>query len=245
MQTLLILGSSPHAPAAALWPRATFDHILTINNSWRIRSDWDACIFPWDFPPDRHPTPAPCQRLVTEDAFVPVQNSLGGFVYAGGTMAFTAGYWALGTHAPGVIAMFGCDMTYPKQGATAFYGASSPDPLRDDITLRSLEGKCARLMVLAAQRGTAMVNLSDKPSRLIFPRATRAHLSSCRPLPFDPIATAEAQALESSLRYHVASGRYWDDVTRFDTAEIDALDALWLRAATPRITPRIMARKSR
>jgi hypothetical protein len=236
MQTLLILGSSPHAPAAAAWPKATFDHILTINNAWRIRPDWDACIFPWDFPPDRHPTPAPGQRLVTEQDFVPMQNSLGGFVYAG---------WALGTHAPGVIAMFGCDMTYPKRGATAFYGASSPDPLRDDITLRSLEGKSARLMVLAAQRGTAMVNLSDKPSRLIFPRATRAQLSSCRPLPFDPVATAEAQALESSLGYHVASGRYWDDVTRFDTAEIDALDALWLRAATPRVMARIMARKSR
>ena len=80
---------------AADWPRAPFDVIVAINNAWRVRTDWDAAVFPWDFPEDRRPVAAPGQRLITEDIFVPSQNSFGGFVFAGATMAFTAGYWVL------------------------------------------------------------------------------------------------------------------------------------------------------
>ena len=36
-------------------------------------------------------------KKVDEKQFVDIQNQYGGFVYAGGTMAFTALYWALGT----------------------------------------------------------------------------------------------------------------------------------------------------
>ncbi len=64
-------------------------------------------------------------------------------------------------------------MHYPATGPTHFYGQGTPDPLRRDITLRSLEAKSARLMVLAARQGCAMVNLSTGPSRLVFPRANR------------------------------------------------------------------------
>ena len=228
---LLLLGSAPMALAARDWPRAPFDRILAINNAWRIRDDWDGMIHPWDFPDDRRPTPGPNQRLITQEHFVPAQNAYGGFVYAGGTMAFTAAYWALDALKPRVIATYGCDMHYPATGPTHFYGQGTPDPLRQDITLRSLEAKSARLMILAATQGCAMVNLSIGPSRLIFPRATASALPG--PAPFNHARAAKALQTEADLDYLVPSGRYWEEAHRFDPAQIDALDALWLKAATP------------
>ena len=231
MTTILILGSGLPVIAARDWPRVPFDHVLAINNAWAVRPDWDEAIHPFDFPADRRPVPGPGQRIVTQDDFVPVQNALGGFVYAGGTMAFTAGYWALGHHAPGVIAVIGCDMHYPPQGRTHFYGAGSPDPLRPDITLRSLEAKSARLLVQAAMRGCAMVNQSTGPSRLVFPRAHPAQAGASRPLPFDAGMAARALEREATLDYRVPSGRYWQEPERFDPVQIDALDGMWLAAA--------------
>ena len=228
---LLLLGSAPMALAARDWPRAPFDHILAINNAWAIRDDWDAMIHPWDFPEGRRPIPGPHQRLITQDDFVPAQNAYGGFVYAGGTMAFTAAYWALDALRPTTIAAFGCDMHYPATGPTHFYGQGTPDPLRADITLRSLEAKSARLMILAAMQGCAMVNLSTGPSRLIFPRATATALPP--PAPFDQALAHAALQREHDLGYLVPSGRYWEEADRFDPAQIDALDALWLAAAHP------------
>lgn len=235
MNTALILGSGPIVTEAREWSRAPFGTIVAINNAWRVRPDWDVLIHPHDFPPDRRPDPDPDQRIVTEADFVPVQNGLGGFVYAGGTMAFTAGYWALGALAPRVIAMMGCDMHYPGRGATHFYGTGTPDPLRPDVTLRSLEAKSARLMVLAAMRGCAMVNLSTGPSRLVFPRTRPEAAPHARPLAFDAALAEEALAREAALDYVVPSGRYWEDLLRFEVAEIDALDALWLAAARARL----------
>jgi hypothetical protein len=217
---------------ATTWPRPPFDRIVAINNAWRIRPDWDDCIYPWDFPEDRRPTASFNQRLITQDHFVPAQNAFGGFVYAGGTMAFTAAYWALHDYRPQTLAVFGCDMHYPATGPTHFYGQGTPDPLRPDITLRSLEAKSARLMILAALQGTAMANLSTGPSRLVFPRATAATLPD-RPAPFNARLAAEAQQCEAALNYHSPSGRYWEEADRFDPAEIDALDALWRAAANP------------
>lgn len=234
MRTVLILGSGPEVTAARAWPRAPFDHVLAINNAHAVRPDWDALIHPHDFDPARLPQPGPGQRIVTEADFVPVQNAQGGFVYAGGTMAFTAGYWALGTQAPGVIAFMGCDMHYPAAGPTHFYGRGTPDPLRPDITLQSLEAKSARLMVLAARQGCAVVNLSGGPSRLVFPRARPPSLRSARPLPHDRAAADAALSREAALGYAVPSGRYWDEAARFDPAELAALDRLWLAAAQVR-----------
>jgi hypothetical protein len=233
MAVVLILGSAPMVAEAEVWPRAPFTQIVAINNAWRVRKDWDAAIHPWDFPPERRPTPGPGQIVVTESDFVMAQNALGGFVYAGGTMAFTAGYWALHHFAPQVLAVFGCDMHYAATGPTHFYGTGAPDPLRKDITLRSLEAKSARLMILAAMRGCAAVNLSFGPSRLVFPRMARAEVAHARPLPFSTDLVAEALALEAALDYRVPSGRYWEATERFDLAAIDRLDALWLEAARP------------
>lgn len=234
MTIILMLGSAPMATEAAGWARAPFDRIVAINNAHAVRPDWDDMIHPWDFPSERRPTPGPGQRLITQEAFVPAQNTYGGFVYAGGTMAFTTAYWALAALRPRVLAAFGCDMHYPASGATHFYGTGTPDPLRADITLRSLEAKSARAMVLAAMQGCACVNLSAGPSRLVWPRATREALPGLRPLPFDQTLAKAALAREAALGYHVPSGRYWEEAHRFDAAEIDALDALWLAAAGAR-----------
>lgn len=232
MTIVLMLGSAPMAAEATAWPRGAFDRIVAINNAWRVRPDWDYSVFPWDFPLERQPMPGSGQRLVTETEFVPAQNVFGGFVYAGATMAFTAAYWALHVLRPTVLAVFGCDMHYPKAGLTHFYGSGTPDPLRADITLRSLEAKSARLMVLAAQQGCAVVNLSTGPSRLIFPRTTRGAVTQARPGRWCPDLGAEALALEAELDYRVPSGRYWEESERFDPAALDRLDALWLQAAT-------------
>ena len=232
MSCILMLGSAPMAPEAQNWPRAGFDCVMAINNAWNIRADWDVMIHPWDFPPDRRPVAQAGQTIVTEDDFVPAQNAAGGFVYAGATMAFTAAYWALNARRPRVIAAFGCDMHYPAKGKTHFYGTGSPDPLRPDITLRSLEAKSARLMVLAAMQGCAMVNLSTGPSRLVFPRVSRAAAPRARPMAYCPDGAAAALAREAELGYTVASGRYWEELHRFDADQIDALDALWLAAAS-------------
>lgn len=228
---ILMLGSGPMAPEARDWPRVPFDGILAINNAYMVRPDWDAMIHPWDFPPERRPVAGPGQRIITQEAFVPAQNAYGGFVYAGGTMAFTAAYWALHAERPGVIAAFGCDMHYPASGQTHFYGKGTADPLRDDITLRSLEAKSARLMVLAALQDCAMVNLSQGRTRLVFPRVTRDEIADARPCPFDATAADEARACEAELGYFVPSGRYWERASQFDPAALDALDALWMRAA--------------
>ena len=226
MSVVLMLGSAPMVVEAAAWPRR-FDRVLAINNAWRVRPDWDYAIYPWDFDAVRVPVAGPGQVLVTEADFVPAQNRYGGFVYAGATMAYTAAYWALDALRPRVLAVFGCDMQYPP-GQTHFYGIGAPDPLRNDITLRSLEAKSVRLMVLAALQGCAMVNLSTGASRLLCPRARLEDLSAVRPLAFDPARVAVAQAREAELGYFAPSGRYWEDLSAYDVAEIDRLDALWL-----------------
>lgn len=230
---VLMLGSAPMAADAAAWARAPFDLVLVINNAWRIRPDWDLAIHPHDFPVERQAVAGPGQRVVTEADFVPAQNAYGGFVYAGGTMAFTTAYYALHALRPSVIAAYGCDMHYPAAGPTHFYGAGTADPLRADVTLRSLEAKAARLMVLAAMQGCAMVNLSTGPSRLVFPRVQRAAAGRAVPLPFCATTACAALAEEAALDYRVPSGRYWEQAGRFDVAALDRVDALWLKAAEP------------
>lgn len=229
---VLLLGSAPMAAKAAFWPQAPFDRIVAINNAWRVRADWDFAIHPHDFPAERHAVAGPGQCVVTEEDFVPAQNALGGFVYAGATMAFTAAYWVLHSLKPTVLAVFGCDMHYPASGKTHFYGIGAADPLRKDITLRSLEAKSARLMVMAAMRGCAMVNLSTGPSRLIFPRVARASVARALPGSWCADLAAEALAAEAALGYMVPSGRYWEEAERFDPVALDRIDALWLAAAT-------------
>lgn len=230
---VLVLGSGPNALDSQAWPRAPFTDIVTINNAWRVRPDWTHLLHPDDFP--AHKLPAEIsdrQAIVTSASYVPAQNQFGGFVYAGGTMAFTAGYWALATLKPDVLAFFGCDMVYPAKGNTHFYGTGHPDPLRADVTLRNLEAKSARLMLLAAQAGCHCVNLSDKASRLVFPYGEAEQLPdlAAAPAQMDLTGMQPAEAMENRLGYLVASGRYWEQEHQFSTSQIDRLDQLWLDA---------------
>lgn len=225
---ILILGSGPNVTQSASWPRAPFDKIVAINNAWRVRRDWDFLVHPSDFPVDRQPVDiARQQRIITHHDYVPAQNALGGFVYAGGTMAFTAAYWALHALHPKTIAFLGCDMTY-SGAQTHFYGQGTADPLRKDVTLRSLEAKSARFMAIAAQQGCNAVNLSTDESRLVFPRASRSNLVS--KVSLDQTAIDQALRLEADAGYMVPSGKYWKEEDRLDTDVIDAIDAAWSRA---------------
>lgn len=231
---VLVLGSAPDVLRCRDWPRTGFDAIVAINNAWRVREDWDYLVAPDDFPADRHPAQIGSrQRVIGSDVYVPANNRFGGVLYAGGTMAFTAGYWALWALRPRVLAFLGCDMIYAAQSGSHFYGQGTADPLRVDVSLRSLEAKSARLMLQAARLGCACVRLSDGPSRLVFPSATWDSVGTlARPATgAGGVAFDAAAALEARFGYSVPSGRYWQEAARFDITAIDAVDAAWLEAA--------------
>lgn len=237
----LILGSAPDVVDASRWAGVEFENIVAINNAWQVRSDWNYLIYPEDFPTERLPKSLnrETQEFVTAQGYVPVQNEYGGFVYAGGTMAFTAGYWALGALKPDILAFFGCDMMY-GHGQTHFYGNGTADPLRQDVTLQSLEAKSARLMHLAAAQACFTVNLSARTeTRLVFPRLTVDELAQMNQpdlaawaafhnrtdakTAIDRVLTREAE-----LGYFVPSGRYWEEAAGFDAQALRDIDALWL-----------------
>ena len=226
---VLMLGSGPAVMAARDWPRGPFDRIAVLNNAWAVRPDWDFLLHPEDFPPARRPQAiAPGQRIVTADDYVPANNAHGGIIYAGATMAFSAGYWALAALRPRVLAYFGCDMVYRGQ-RTHFYGTGTADPLRPDPTLQDLYAKSARLELLAAQAGCAVVNLSRDESRLSFARTDRASLRVAAVPHVDTASVQAALAAEAELAAYCPSGRYWQEPP-LDAAALAGVDALWCAA---------------
>jgi len=226
---VLILGSGPNVVDSRDWPRAPFDRIVAINNAWAVRPDWDFLAFPDDFPPERAPVALKKgQCFVPSDEYVPQNNRFGGIIYAGATMAFSAGYWALGALRPKVIAYLGCDMVY-SAGASHFYGQGQADPLRPDPTLQDLRAKSARLELLAASEGCAMVNLSTSETRLTFPRAHPSDLAGIAPLHTVAAHIAPALAAEAELGAVCPSGRYWEG-DPLDANALAQIDALWLSA---------------
>ena len=241
---VLLIGSAPDAVLAKGWDLSVFTQRVAINNAWQITPDWDYLVYPEDFAPERMPPTLlkPSQHLIGASEFVPQQNSFGGFVYAGGTMAFTAGYWALGALKPDLIAFLGCDMVYGTSTVESshFYGQGTPDPLRVDVTLQSLEAKSVRFMSLAHTQQCAVVNLSALPeSRLMFPRVDQLELMAPelqRQLlqrqreMLNPAEAVRALQAEQDLGYMVASGRYWEHTAEFDKTKLSDIDSLWLKA---------------
>jgi hypothetical protein len=239
---VLIIGSAPDALRSRTWRKHVFSHIVVINNAWQVRDDWDFLIHPEDFPSQNMPQSiSSSQSVITAQDYVAIQNEYGGFVYAGGTMAFTTAYWALGYLRPKVLAFVGCDMIYPANGKpTHFYGTGIADPLRKDVTLQSLEAKSARLFYHAHQQKCLCVNLtSQQQSRLGFPRVDIARLENLgqqdidamlndKQCIFDQGYISNAVKRELELGYHFESGRYWEHLHQISADECLALDGLWL-----------------
>jgi len=240
----LIVGSAPDAIVAKDWNLSAFTYRVAINNSWQITPDWNYLVYPEDLLPERLP-PSPLktsQKLIDAAEFVPQQNNLGGFVYAGGTMAFTTAYWTLGALKPDLIAFLGCDMIYEASNGQSnhFYGHGTSDPLRADITLQSLEAKSTRFMAIANSRQCAVVNLSGlSQSRLVFPRIGLDELSKANT--FQTLLEQQHKRLNSShidralsaekdLGYMVPSGRYWEHLEALDETKLSHIDDLWLKA---------------
>ena len=231
---VLIIGSAPDALEAQSFNRELFQQVVAINNAWNVRSDWDYCIFPDDFPENRRPNENNEQRLIGSEQYVPLQNKYGGFVYSGGTMAFTAGYWVLGHFNPRTIAYIGCDMVYDGE-KTHFYGKGTPDPLREDPSLKNLKAKSARLEAVAASQNCSIFNLSKRPeSNLVFRR------NSLENIPEEPTPRRVNTELlkvvlekEKGLGYFIENGKYWKHLAEFDQKEIDLLDNLWSEVIHP------------
>ena len=242
-QIALVIGSAPDALMAKDWNLSAFNHRVAINNAWQITPDWDYLVYPERLPP----TPLKAhQKLIDAAEFVPQQNSLGGFVYAGGTMAFTTAYWTLGALKPDLIAFLGCDMVYAATSGESnhFYGHGTSDPLRADITLQSLEAKSVRFMAIANALNCAVVNLSElAESRLLYPRAKLEDLSKpdiCKTLlgqqnsRLNASRIACALSAEKELAYMVPSGRYWEHLEGLDESKLSQIDDMWLQALQAR-----------
>lgn len=226
---VLILGSGPAVVNARNWPRDPFDLIVTINNAWQLRPDRDILVHPEDFPSERRPTTiTPGQRVIGANDYVPANNVHGGIIYAGGTMAFSTGYWVLETLRPRVVAYFGCDMVYRGKN-TRFYGAGTADPLRADPTLQDLHAKSSRLELIAAYSGCAVVNLSQEETRLSFVRSDRADCERITVPKIDRVAVETARAAEKQLGAYCPSGCYWEDPL-LDATSLAKIDALWSTA---------------
>lgn len=241
MKAVLIVGNAPDAVRINSLDLSLFNSRIAINNAWRLKQEWDYVIYPEDFPIQRQPKNSHVKKkIITAKEYVPIQNKFGGFVYAGGTMAFTAGYWALGTFKPDVIAYLGCDMIYSnKNSHNHFYGKGAADPLRDDITLQSLEAKSARLMAIAKFNNCSVVNLSEQDqSRLLFPRVqidlfkkkrSISNLINTDKIKLNLKVLKKALCFEKKLNYMVSSGRYWQEINRFDPIQLSKIDQLWLQ----------------
>jgi hypothetical protein len=249
-RTILILGSAPDAIIARDLECSCFDAIVAINNAWRVRPDWTYLVHAGDFPDERKPIAGPGQSVISYEAYVPANNSFGGIVHAGGTMAFTAAYWALECLRPDIMAFCGCDMIYDqKDGRSHFYGTGRADPLRPDPTLQSLEAKSNRLMLLAAAERCLCVNLSQlSRSRLTFPRLDAHRLSGeCELVHVEGLQSISgrigstgmkrALTLETAMGMIAPSGDYWNHLDMLDPTAISVIDELWLSSVQSEHSP--------
>lgn len=234
VKPVLVLGSAPNVLACKSLPKSLFSSIVAINNAWQVREDWDYHIAPDDFPLERMPQNVrDNQTLVRSDEYVPANNAFGGIIYAGATMAFSTGYWVLSALKPPAMVFFGCDMVYQTQGNGHFYGSGTADPLRDDVTLRNLEAKSARLMLHAAMQDCACLRPPNGDSRLVFPIAEVSEQGCTDITPPVPDVTTfrMAKNREAELGYFVESGRYWESDVAILAKEVDLLDQLWIGAS--------------
>ena len=227
---VLIIGSAPDATKARELDLTFFDTVIVINNAWKIISNWNELIFPYDFPDNKKPkSMGKHQRFVTEQEFVPAQESLGGFVYAGATMTFTAGYWALVEHKPSLMCFLGCNMVYPSNTQTHFYGSGRKDPLRDDISLTSLKACSRRLLAIAKMRNCDLISLSSGVTNLDIPQLDFSQLDNFHTsIVVDRQRVADAFLLEESFGYFFRGKKYWEFLDQIDKSHLIELDRAWV-----------------
>ncbi len=241
-KSVLILGSAPDAIRVREFDLSRFSAIVAINNAWQLRDDWTHIVYPEDFAETRRPSDVGGKSVIEYDQFVPANNQFGGTIYAGGTMAFTSGYWALAALKPDLMAFLGCDMVYEgDQSSSHFYGQGEPDPLREDPTLQSLEAKSERLRWMAFDNQCLCLNLSEKSaSRLTFDRLDsnwlglslvdlRANGLKQLETGLAPNGANRALAEEKRLGYFVESGAYWKSDMQLDAGKLAYVDSLWLQ----------------
>ena len=166
---VLLLGSAPEAEVIR---DAGLSGVVrvAINNSWRIREDMDYIVFPNNFPEENRPPASKGIEPVWETSYLKRVAASGGLLFTGSTMALNAAYWAVRALRATIVGFFASDMIYSGR-STHFYGKGEADPLRENITLRSLEAKSIRLFAFGLATGTVIVNFSMQPvSRLALPR---------------------------------------------------------------------------
>ncbi|MBK3402797.1 hypothetical protein H0176_28835 [Methylorubrum populi] len=228
----LIIGSGPSALDVSRKDLAGI-RTAAINNAWRVRNDFNYLLFPSDFPEDRRAPPSYKARRITNPDYLAGMNAGGGLIFCGATMAFAAGYWAAHSLRTQIVGFYAADMIYPAKGSH-FYGTGTADPLREDISLRSLEAKGVRLFSFGLSRGVVLVNCSQQAeSRLVFPRVDLDKLSEFETHPKEWVelrrAAKDALQFEAQAPFDRMCEEYW---TLADTPEkiefIDKVDQKWL-----------------
>mgnify|MGYP000052100267 CR=1 FL=1 len=87
-KVVLILGSGPNVTISQNWPSEWFDHIVVMNNAWRVRPDWNALVYPEDFPAERMPDSVSAdQRLTGASAAAPGNQDFARLVLLGAPLA--------------------------------------------------------------------------------------------------------------------------------------------------------------
>ena len=90
----------------------------------------------------------------------------------------------------------------------------------------SLKAKSNRFFCMAHEQACHVGNLSDGPSKLTFPR-----ISSTTSWPEIPNLRKdlifEALKREKDLGYFDISGRYWENLDKYDCKEIKKIDNIW------------------
>lgn len=234
----IIVGSSPSATEISDMPLEDCFKIA-INNAWRIRKDFDVLVHPSDFAKDRMPDIDFSGKLVSNEDYMLAVNEAGGMIFAGATMTFATGYWVLENVAARLVGYFASDMVYPTSGeASHFYGNGSPDPLRKDVSLGSLEARGARLFAWGLYRNKLVVNFSGlSSSRLCFPRVpltqrAKVPFGSCKVFsdfwPEFMRKAEQAWLLEKQIRFNALRTDYAKaSENRSDVELIRKLDRLW------------------
>ena len=90
----------------------------------------------------------------------------------------------------------------------------------------SLKAKSNRFLHISQKENCLVGNLSDGPSKLTFPRITSKYSWSKTPGLNDELISKALQR-EKDLSYFDVTGRYWQNLDKYNVQEIKKLDDIW------------------